>query len=301
MSTKELLAIQRVAAVQMVSTTSVDTNLKLAAGLIQQAAAQGAKYVVLPEYFCLMGQKDTDKLAIAEPFMGLNQSHSNAAAPLQTFLSTQAKVHGVWLLGGTIPLKATPHQDRVYNSLLVYSPDGACVVRYDKLYLFRFKNSGESYDEANTLVAGDRAVTLNCDGLGRVGLSICYDLRFPELYRALNDHSSADSGARSNPCNVMVVVAAFTETTGRAHWEALLRARAIENQCYVIASGQGGTHENGRTTFGHSMIVSPWGEIKALQATGEGVVIADINLTQLARIRQQLPALEHRRSDWRVL
>jgi predicted amidohydrolase len=292
MNTKESSAIQRVAAIQMVSTSSVDTNLKLAAGLIQQAAAQGAKYVVLPEYFCLMGHKDTDKLAIAEPFVGLNQANKTPPAPLQTFLSEQAKQYGVWLFGGSIPLAVPQQTDRVYNSLLVYSPDGYCVARYDKLYLFRFKNSGESYDEANTLAAGDRAVAFNCDGLGRVGLSICYDLRFPELYRALN--------ADLSPCNVMMVVAAFTETTGRAHWEPLLRARAIENQCYVIASGQGGTHENGRTTFGHSMIVSPWGEIKALQATGEGVVLFDLNMTQLARIRQQLPALEHRRGDWKL-
>jgi predicted amidohydrolase len=264
----------KIAALQTVSTPDVDRNLEAAARLIAQAATQGAQLVALPEYFCLMGQRDSDKLAHAEvPGDG----------PIQSFLSQQARQHRLWLIGGTLPLRAeTP--DRARNACCVYGPDGALAARYDKIHLFRFQTERESYDEARVLEAGNEPVALQAGAL-RVGLSVCYDLRFPELYRALCQP----------PCDVLSVPAAFTYTTGRAHWELLLRARAVENQCYVLAAAQGGTHENGRRTWGHSMVVDPWGEVVAVQAEGEGVVIAEVDVKRLAAVRRQLPALSHRR------
>ncbi len=204
----------KIAAVQMVSTPSVERNLDSARRLIAQAAAQGAQLVALPEYFCLMGHHDTDKLAVAEV---------SGHGPMQSMLSNAAREHGVWLIGGTVPLK-TADADRVFNATCVYAPDGTLTARYDKVHLFRFNNGKEEYDEGRVLQAGNEPMAFNA-GACRVGLSICYDLRFPELYRAL----------MSPPCDLIAVPAAFTHTTGQAHWELLLRARAIENQCYVIA------------------------------------------------------------------
>jgi deaminated glutathione amidase len=264
----------RIAALQTVSTPDVARNLDAAARLIGQAACDGARLVALPEYFCLMGRRDDDKLAIAEvPGQG----------PIQAFLGAQARAHGLWLIGGTLPL-ATATPGRVRNACCVYAPDGTLAARYDKIHLFRFDNGRENFDEARVLEAGGDAVTLQAGPL-RVGLSVCYDLRFPELYRRLC----------TPPCDLLSVPAAFTYTTGRAHWELLLRARAVENQCYVIAAAQGGLHENGRRTWGHSMIVDPWGDVLAVLPEGEGVVLADIDATRLASVRQQLPALSHRR------
>jgi deaminated glutathione amidase len=264
----------KIAALQTVSTPDVNRNLDAAARLIGQAAGEGAQLVSLPEYFCLMGRRDTDKLDHAE---------APGGGPIQSFLSGQAKQHGLWLIGGTLPLRsATP--ERARNACCVFAPDGTLAARYDKIHLFRFATERESYDEARVLEAGSDPVAVQAGAL-RVGLSVCYDLRFPELYRALC----------TPPCDVLSVPAAFTYTTGRAHWELLLRARAVENQCYVLAAAQGGTHENGRRTWGHSMVVDPWGEVLAVQAEGEGVVIADIDATKLAAVRKQLPALEHRR------
>ncbi len=197
--------------------------------------------------------------------------------------SQQARQHGLWLIGGTLPLRAGA-PDRARNACCVYGPDGTLAARYDKIHLFRFETERESYDEARVLEAGAEPVALQAGAL-RVGLSVCYDLRFPELYRALC----------APPCDVLSVPAAFTYTTGRAHWELLLRARAVENQCYVLAAAQGGTHENGRRTWGHSMVVDPWGEVLAVRAEGEGVVIAEIDEKRMAAVRKQLPALEHRR------
>jgi len=265
----------KIAALQTVSTPDVDRNLEAAARLIGQAAREGAMLVSLPEYFCLMGLRDTDKLAIAE---------AAGQGPLQSFLAEQARQHGLWLIGGTLPIRPAPDAERVRNACCVFAPDGALAARYDKVHLFRFDNGRESYDEARVLDAGDAPVALQAGAL-RVGLSICYDLRFPELYRALT----------SPPCDLLSVPAAFTYTTGRAHWELLLRARAVENQCYVLAAAQGGTHENGRRTWGHSMIVDPWGEVLAVRPEGEGVVMAEIDPKRLAAVRQQLPALAHRR------
>ena len=264
----------KIAALQTVSTPDVDRNLKAAAALIAQAAQQGAQLVSLPEYFCLMGRRDTDKLDHAE---------APGEGPIQSFLSEQAKQHGLWLIGGTLPLRSTT-PERARNACCVYGPDGTLAARYDKIHLFRFETERESYDEARVLEAGSEPVTVQAGAL-RVGLSVCYDLRFPELYRALS----------TPPCDVLSVPAAFTYTTGRAHWELLLRARAVENQCYVLAAAQGGVHENGRRTWGHSMIVDPWGDVLAVRPEGEGVVIAEIDTAKLAAVRRQLPALEHRR------
>jgi len=264
----------KIAAVQMVSTPDLDRNLDAAARLVAQAAAAGAGLVALPEYFCLMGRRDTDKLAIAEP---------PGSGPIQRFLADTARAQGVWLVGGTLPL-TTGTPGRALNSNGVYAPDGSAAARYDKIHLFNFDNGRERYDEASVLDAGSTPVALQAGPL-RVGLSICYDLRFPEIYRAL----------MSPPCDVLCVPAAFTWTTGQAHWELLLRARAVENQCYVLAAAQGGTHENGRRTWGHSMVVDPWGEVLAVLPEGEGFVIAEVDAGRLKSVRTQLPALAHRR------
>lgn len=264
----------KIAAVQMVSTPSVERNLDTASRLVAQASAQGAQLVALPEYFCLMGQVDTDKLTVAE-----DPGHG----PMQTMLSHTARHHGVWLIGGTVPLK-TAAADRVYNATCVYAPDGSLAARYDKVHLFRFNNGTEEYDEGRVLQAGSEPVAFDA-GAVRVGLSICYDLRFPELYRAL----------MAPPCDLIAVPSAFTHTTGQAHWELLLRARAVENQCYVIAPAQGGRHENGRRTWGHSMVVDPWGEVIAVLPEGEGVVTAELDAARIAQVRAQLPALAHRK------
>jgi nitrilase len=264
----------KIAALQMVSSPDLARNLDAAAGLIARAAAAGAQLVALPEYFCLMGRRDDDKLAIAEP---------PGDGPMQHFLADQARRHALWLVGGTVPLRGMGPA-RVRNSCLVFAPDGSQAARYDKRHLFAFDNGREQYDEGRVLEAGDQAVALQAGAL-RVGLSVCYDLRFPEHYRAL----------MRPPCDLLCVPSAFTYTTGQAHWELLLRARAVENQCYVLAPAQGGSHENGRRTWGHSMIVDPWGEVLAVQAEDEGLVMATLDVARLAAVRAQLPALSHRR------
>jgi predicted amidohydrolase len=278
----------KIAAVQMVSTTNVEGNLDTARRLIDKAARGGARLVSLPEYFCLMGRADRDKLAVAE---------APGDGPIQRMLSDAARAHRVWLIGGTLPI-ATDDPDRVLNSNCVYAPDGTLAARYDKIHLFRFDNGRERYDEGCAIRAGDTPTSFQADvvhGSGdeahslRVGLSVCYDLRFPELYRALMFTDGHP------PCDLLSVPAAFTHTTGLAHWELLLRARAVENQCYVIAAAQGGLHENGRRTFGHSMVVDPWGEVLGVLQQGEGVVLAEIDPARLASVRMQLPALVHRR------
>lgn len=266
----------KIAAVQMVSGPDVQDNLRQALALVARAAAQGAELVVLPEYFCLIGQHDADKLAIAEP---------EGAGPLQTALAGAAREHGLWVVGGTVPVLADV-PERVHNTVFVYSPEGRQVARYDKMHLFAFDNGHEHYDEARVLRAGQMPVAFDLpsrDGhVWRVGLSVCYDLRFPELYRQL----AAD---------LYLVPSAFTHTTGQAHWEVLLRARAIENLAFVLASAQGGTHPNGRQTWGQSLVCDPWGQLLAQQAQGPGVVIADCDPAALTQRRTQLPALRHRR------
>lgn len=274
----------KVAAIQMVSGAQWSVNLLRAQALMRQAADEGAELVVLPEYFCLLGMQDTDKLAIQEvPGDG----------PIQNFLAESARALGLWIVGGTLPLSAVSDASseatgRVYNSTLVYSPQGACVARYDKIHLFRFDNGRERYDESRVLLSGTQPVTFELpsrDGhRWRLGLSVCYDLRFPELYR-----SYAQAGA-----DLLLVPSAFTHTTGQAHWEVLLRSRAVENLAYVLAAAQGGLHENGRRTWGHSMLVDPWGQVMAEQAEGEAVVAAELQPELLQQRRLQLPALEHR-------
>ena len=267
----------KIAAVQMVSTPDVARNLEAANALVARAAAEGAELVVLPEYFCLMGRNDRDKLGVAE---------HPGSGPIQQMLAQAAKAHGVWLVGGTLPMAIEGNAERVTNTNLVYSPRGELAARYDKMHLFRYDNGTEQYDEGRVLAAGAEPVAFDAAGV-RVGLSVCYDLRFPELYRAL----------MQPPCDLLSVPSAFTYPTGAAHWEMLLRARAVENQCYVIAAAQGGTHENGRRTYGHSLIVDPWGEIVAIRREeGEGVVVAELDAARMASVRMQLPALAHRRA-----
>src|SRR3989338_1858146 len=275
------------AAIQMISTPRVDDNFTQARALIPQAAQAGAELVALPEYFCLIGQRDADKLAIAEPLADADQP-ATASTPMQHILAETAKAHGIWLIGGPLPIRA-PDSDKVYNSTLVYDPQGRRVARYDKIHLFCFDDGERRYDEATTLRPGQEPVAFTLtDRSGidwRVALSICYDLRFPELFRQLG---------KTQPLDLIVLPAAFTDTTGKAHWELLLRARAVENLCHVLAPAQGGRHENGRTTFGHSMVIGPWGEVLAVQAEGPGVILADLSQTRQRQGRAQLPALEHR-------
>lgn len=261
----------KVAAIQMVTTPIVQENLDAAADLIEKAVQSGASLIALPEYFCFMGQKDHDKLAIRE---------TEGSGPVQEFLSGQARRHGIYVVGGTLPL-ACPEPQRVYNTSLVYGPDGKMLARYDKIHLFNFQRGAESYDESIAIRPGSDARVFDAP-CGKVGLSVCYDLRFPELYRALGQVS------------LILVPAAFTYTTGKAHWELLLRARAVENQCYVLAPAQGGVHPNGRRTWGHSMLVDPWGEIVEQLPEGPGVVGGNIDPERLAEVRTALPALRHR-------
>lgn len=261
-----------VAAVQMVSGADWPSNAAAAAEGIARAAGQGARLVALPEYFCLLGRRDTDKLALRE---------APGRGPIQDFLAEQARRHGVWLAGGTLPLDSGD-DTRIYNSCLVYDPEGRPAARYDKIHLFSFSRGEESYDESRSIVAGaGPAQVVEIDGL-RVGLSICYDLRFPELYRAMA------------PVDLILVPAAFTYTTGQAHWRLLLRARAVENQCYVLGAAQGGRHENGRRTWGESMLVDPWGEVLDHLPEGAGVVAGSVDPARLAEVRAALPALRHR-------
>ncbi|TFW32741.1 carbon-nitrogen hydrolase family protein [Massilia horti] len=261
-----------VAAVQMVSTPNVPENIATARRLVGEAAGRGARLVALPEYWPIMGMVDADKVAHAE---------QPGAGPLQEFMAELAREHGIWLVGGTLPL-ASSDAGRVLNATLVYDPQGRQVAHYDKIHLFGFNKGDESYDEARTIVPGDAVGSFEAP-FGRVGLSVCYDLRFPELYRAMGE------------CALIVVPAAFTYTTGMAHWEVLLRARAIENQCYVLAAAQGGTHQNGRRTFGHSMLIDPWGQVKSVLAEGEGVIAGELDPAYLASVRESLPALKHRK------
>ena len=266
----------KIAAIQMVSSPDVAQNLTTARALLAEAAAQGAKLAALPEYFCLMGEQDTDKLAVAEAPGDMNA----ATAPIQKMLADAARELGLWIIGGTLPLTtATP--GKVRNACCVFAPDGTQAARYDKIHLFCYDNGREQYDEGRVLEAGDAPVAVQAGPL-RIALSVCYDLRFPELFRSLP------------PADLLSVPAAFTYTTGEKHWELLLRARAVENQAYVIAAAQGGRHENGRRTWGHAMIVDPWGEVLACLPEGEGVVSAVIDPARLAQVRQQLPALRHR-------
>jgi len=264
--------MQRVAAVQMVSAPEVAPNLESARRLVAQAAEEGARLVALPEYFCILGRHESDKVKVRE---------RDGAGPIQDALAAMAQRNRVWLVGGTVPI-ACADPGRARSACLVFDDAGRRVARYDKMHLFTFSAGDERYDEARTIEPGVEPVAVESP-FGRLGLSVCYDLRFPELYR------------RFQKVDIWFVPAAFTAVTGAAHWETLLRARAIENLCYVVAPAQGGLHANGRRTHGHSMVVGPWGEVLAEHAEGEGVVVADIDTDRLAEVRQSLPALDNRR------
>jgi len=261
----------RIAAIQMTAGPKVLANLKEAARLIDIAVSKGARLVALPEYFCIMGMKDADKVAVRE---------EAGSGPIQEFLSGTAKRHGIWLVGGSVPLVSSK-PDKVRNSCLVYDDSGKQVARYDKMHLFNLVLGKERYAEEKTIEAGNEVVTLESP-FGRIGLSICYDLRFPELYRSMGK------------VDVIFAPAAFTATTGKAHWETLIRARAIENLVYMVAPAQGGHHVNGRETYGNSMIVDPWGVVLDRLPHGSGVVLANINQGYQTSVRNSLPALKHR-------
>ena len=263
--------IFKVAAIQMASGPNVSANLSEAERLIEMAVKQGAKLVALPEYFPIMGMKDTDKVAARE---------TEGKGPIQKFLSNLAKKHKIWLIGGSVPLMATS-PNKVRNSCLVYDDKGKQVARYDKIHLFGLDFGNEHYREENTIEPGKQVVVVETP-FGKVGLAVCYDLRFPELFRAMGD------------VDIIVLPSAFTETTGKAHWETLVRARAIENLAYVVAPAQGGYHLSGRETHGHTMIVDPWGVVLDSLPRGSGVVLAGVNPAYQESLRKSLPALKHR-------
>ena len=269
--TKPQPGVFKIAAIQMASGPNVAANLDEAERLIEMAAVQGAKLVALPEYFPVMGMKETDKVAVRE---------EEGKGPIQRFLAAQAKKHKIWLVGGSIPLEATL-PNKVRNSCLVYDDKGKVVARYDKIHLFNLDLGNEHYHEEATIEPGKKIVTVDTP-FGKLGLSICYDLRFPELFRAMGD------------VDIIVLPSAFTDTTGKAHWETLVRARAIENLAYVLAPAQGGYHLSGRETHGNSMIVDPWGVILDRLPRGSGVVVAGVNPAYQASLRNSLPALKHR-------
>lgn len=271
LSEKENGSRVRVAAIQMASGPSVSANLEEALRLIELAVAEEAKLIVLPEYFCIMGLHDTDKLNVREqPGEGM----------VQSFLSETAKRFGIWLAGGSVPL-VSQVPDKIYNSCLVYDDSGNQVARYDKIHLFGLALGNERFAEEKTIKAGDKVTVLDSP-FGRIGLSICYDLRFPELYRMMEN------------VDIILAPSAFTAITGKAHWETLIRARAIENQAYVIAPAQGGFHVSGRETNGDSMIVDPWGSVMDRLARGPGIVVATLDRAYQSSVRASLPALEHR-------
>jgi len=262
----------RVAAVQTVSGGDVAQNLRDIEPLVRDAAAQAAQLVLLPEYFGILGTRASDKVAARE---------AEGDGPQQAFLERMAREHSVWMIGGTVPI-ATADPSRVRSASLVFGPGGHRVARYDKMHLFAFSQGEERYDEGKTIEAGDTPLAFEAP-CGRVALSVCYDLRFPELYRGLGDLA------------LIVVPSAFTAVTGAAHWHVLLKARAIENQCYVLAAAQGGLHPNGRRTYGHSVLIDPWGVIVSERPEGPGVIIGEIDPARIAQVRRELPALKHRR------
>ena len=265
----------------MASGPNVKANLEEAERLIKTAVQQDAKLVVLPENFAIMGLSEMDKVAIAE---------APGEGPIQQFLSQQARKHEIWIVGGTIPIESNV-TGKVFSASLLYNDNGDMVARYDKIHLFDvvLEASKESYTESETIEPGDDVVVVDTP-FGKLGMAICYDLRFPELFRAM-----ADVGME-----ICVLPSAFTSLTGKAHWESLLRARAIENLCYMIAPDQGGYHINGRETHGDSMIIDPWGVVLNRLPHGTGVVVSDIDLEKLRKTRKNFPALQHKRLDCKI-
>lgn len=266
----------KIAAIQMASGTNVSANLIEASKQITSAAQAGAKLIVLPENFAVMVFKDADQIKIAE---------EDGTGPIQDYLSEQAKKNKVWLISGTIPIKSAV-ENKVYAACLVYNEKGERVSRYNKIHLFdvHLEITNETYSESETLEAGNEVVVVDTP-FGKIGIAVCYDLRFPELFRQL-----VLRGAE-----IIVLPSAFTASTGKAHWEVLLRARAIENLCYLVASAQGGYHVNGRETYGDSMIIDPWGTIMDRLPHGSGYIVADIDINSLHKLRQNFPVLKHRK------
>jgi predicted amidohydrolase len=258
----------------MVSAPEVAPNLEAAARLIAAAAAAGARLVALPENFYIIGRHEGDKVKARE---------REGSGPIQDFLSAIARKHSIWVLAGTVPIE-TADPGRIRSACLLYDDNGRRIARYDKMHVFRFESGPESYDEARTVEPGDAPLAVDTP-FGRLALSVCYDVRFPEFYRRLA------------PFDLMFVPSAFTVTTGVAHWETLLRARAIENLAYVVAPAQGGRHASGRATYGHTMVIDPWGTVLAEQADGEGLVLAEIDLDRIKKVRAELPALSNRRTS----
>ena len=275
-SVKETKKIAKLAAIQMASGPNVNANLIEVGRLIDVAADGGADFVVLPENFAIMGMKEQDKVKVSEPL---------GDGPIQSFLSETAKKYGIWLVGGTIPLKSSS-PNKVRAACLLYDDKGEVKAHYDKAHLFdvHIYQSGENYNESETIEPGDEIVVVDTP-FGRVGLAICYDLRFPEMFRSM-----ADLGVE-----IIAIPSAFTAVTGKAHWEPLVRARAIENLCYVVAAGQGGYHVNGRESYGDSMIVDQWGQVMDRLTSGSGVVMANYDREQLRKVRKTFPVLEHRK------
>lgn len=260
------------AAIQMVSTDQVNHNLQTVALLIQRAVDEGASCILLPENFAFVGKTELDKLSIQENF---------GHGPIQDFLAQQAQYHGIYIIAGTIALSCEQN-DKVNAACLVYDPNGRCIKRYNKIHLFDVTVGELQYHESTAIAAGDEVAVVSI-GEMQIALSICYDLRFPELYRSMHNAG----------INVIVVPAAFTQQTGQLHWQALLQARAIENLCYVVAANQGGVHSNQRETYGHSMIIHPWGQILVQAEKGEDVIISDINIDEVQQYRCQFPCLSH--------
>lgn len=274
-------ALPKIAALQMASGPQLQANLMEAGRLIKEAAAQGAEMVVLPETFVLMGKQEQERLAIAE---------TAGDGPIQQFLQQQAQKYKVWIVAGTIPIRSDD-PDHAYATSFLYNAQGEVVARYDKIHLFdaMVGENRDTYTESAATKPGTQPVVVDTP-FGRLGMSVCYDLRFPELYRRLSEACA----------QILVVPSAFTEITGKAHWEVLLRARAIENLCYVVAAAQGGYHVNGRTTYGHSMVVDYWGNILNMREKGAGIVTASLDLAGLEQQRKTFPVLSHRCSPERM-
>lgn len=268
--------MSNIAAIQMNSTADLHENLLQAKKLIAEAAQKGAQLAVLPENFALMGKHEEDKLKIKENFGG---------GVIQDFLAAQAIQNKIWIVGGTIPINST-NPDKVYATCLIYNTHGECVARYDKIHLFdvNVSSKNEIYEESRSITPGDKIIVIPTP-MGKLGVAICYDIRFPELLRAMH----------AQHVEIIALPTAFTKTTGQAHWEILTRARAIENLCYFVGACQTGIHANGRQTYGHSVIIDPWGKVLAELTDGVGVITSAIDLKQLHELRQRFPALQHKK------
>lgn len=268
--------MSRCAAIQMASSPSISSNLIEAERLINEAVNADVKLVALPENFALMGQHESDKI---------NQKEQDGSGPIQDFLANTAKRYAVWIVAGTIPIADPDNADKVMAACLIYNELGERVAKYDKIHLFdvHIPGSDEVYRESDTISQGNKPLVID-SSFGKLGIAVCYDLRFPELFRTMQQQGM----------EILILPSAFTHKTGAAHWELLLRARAVENLCYVIAPNQGGFHVNGRQTYGHSMIVDPWGAVMDCHKSNAGFVTADIDLARLHKTRESFPVLQHR-------